>query len=112
MPKPKPKPTPKPKPAPEPEIIQEELVKWRRLKARQKLLDNDVAELTRSLIDRVKMRASVEPGRWIPQVGRMESRHFSAEIVEEAFGTEAMREVLATIKPTVRETLSLIPDES
>lgn len=119
-PKPKPEPTPRPKPRPEPlppaqpkpEITQDELVRYRRMSARLKLLENDVSELRRSLIDRVKRRASVEPGKWLPQVSRQESRHFSAEVVEAAVGTEAMRAMLAAIKPTVREGLVIIPDES
>jgi hypothetical protein len=92
--------------------MQDELAKWRRMKARQKLLDADVSELTRSLIDRVKRRATVEPGRWLPMVGRQEARHFSLEVVEAAVGVEAARAILAGIEPTVRESLSLIPDES
>lgn len=113
-PKPKPGPKPKPKPAPEepPEITQAELARFRTLKARQKLLDNDVAELTRSLIDRVKRRATVERGKWLPQVNRQEARHFSLEVVAATIGTEEARAILATITPTVRESLSLIPDES
>ena len=119
MPKPKPKPKPTPKPHPKPEapperhdITQEELIRYRRMSARLKLLENDVSELRRSLIDRVKRRASVEPGKWLPQVSRQESRHFSAEVVEAALGAEAMRAMLAAIKPTVREGLVIIPDET
>lgn len=111
-PKPKPKPPAPPEPDPEPEITQAELVRYRRLKARQKLLDADVSELTRSLIDRVKRRASVERGKWIVGVYPQESRQFSKEIVAEAFGEKAMLEVFATIKPTVRETLTLTQAKS
>jgi hypothetical protein len=82
------------------------------MKARQKLLDADVSELTRSLIDRVKRRATVEPGKWLPQVSRQEARHFSLEVVEAAVGPVLAKAILLTIEPTVREALSLIPDES
>jgi len=117
MPKPKPKPKPKPPRPPEPEpepdgpITQAELVEYRRLRKRLEVLEEDVSDRRQSLVDRLRRGAAVESGRWIPRLHRQEARHFSAEVVEEAFGVEAMREVLAMIRPAVRWSVSIDPDE-
>lgn len=95
-----------------PPITQAELVAYRRLAARLKLLEADVSERKRDLIARVRARAAVEPGRWLPQVLTRESRHFSAEIVERAFGKDSMLEVYAGIPPTVTYIFGVIEEES
>jgi len=94
------------------EITQAELVRFRRLKARQKLLDADVSELSRSIIDRLRRHASVERGKWVPHHKPQYARHFSLEVVAAAIGPEAARAIYDTIEPTVRWSLSVDPDES